>query len=68
MSEMQTLKAREKKRGQRGGNEIGCRARLQGWLYMVAERSRIWGDVNIDKFCGLIGYSREYATNLFLIL
>ena len=62
MSEIQTLEVKEKKRGQRGGNEVGCRARLRGWLYMVAERSRIWGDVNIEKFCGLTGYSREHVT------
>ena len=62
MSEIQTLEVTEKKRGQRGGNEVGCRARLRGWLYMVAERSRIWGDVNIEKFCGLTGYSREHVT------
>ena len=49
-------------RGRRPGNAATCRARLKGWLYNVADRSPIWGDVDLKAFCARTGYSREHAT------
>lgn len=61
IAETEIAQQEKKKRGQRGGKEVGCRARLKGWLFHVAERSPIWGDVNIERFCAVTGYSREHV-------
>ena len=53
---------RERCRGRRPGNAATCRARLKGWIRNVAERSPIWGDVDLKAFCATTGYSREHAT------
>ena len=53
---------RERCRGRRPGNAATCRARLKGWVRTVAERSPIWGDVDLKAFCATTGYSREHAT------
>lgn len=47
--------------GRRPGDGATCRARLKGWLRNVADRSPIWGDVDISAFCRITGYSREHA-------
>ena len=52
----------ERCRGRRPGNAATCRARLRGWIRNVAERSPIWGDVDLKAFCAKTGYSREHAT------
>ena len=49
-------------RGRRGGDVASCRARLEGWILNVAVRSPIWGDVDLQAFCQITGYSREHAT------
>ncbi len=49
-------------RGRRPGNASTCRARLSGWISNVANRSPIWGDVDLKAFCRITGYSREHAT------
>lgn len=48
--------------GRRPGGVATCRARLKGWLRNVANRSPIWGDVDLAAFCRITGYSREHAT------
>ena len=53
---------RERCRGRRPGNAATCRARLKGWIRKVAERSPIWGDVDLKAFCATTGYSREHTT------
>ena len=53
---------RESCRGSRPGNAATCRARLRGWIRNVAERSPIWGDIDLKAFCATTGYSREHAT------
>ena len=53
---------RDRCRGRRPGNAATCRARLKGWIRNVAERSPIWGDVDLKAFCAATGYSREHAT------
>src|SRR5450432_811463 len=53
---------RERCRGRRPGNAATCRARLKGWIRNVAERSPIWGDIDLKAFCATTGYSREHAT------
>jgi hypothetical protein len=53
---------RERCPGRRPGNAATCRARLKGWIRKVAERSPIWGDVDLKAFCATTGYSREHAT------
>lgn len=52
----------ERAPGQRPGNAATCRARLKGWLRNVADRSPIWGDVDLSAFCRITGYSREHTT------
>lgn len=49
-------------RGRRGGGDAPCRARLEGWIFNVAARSPIWGDVDLVAFCRKTGHSREHAT------
>lgn len=39
-----------------------CGRRLAGWIENVARRSTTWGDVDLEAFCRLTGYSREHAT------
>ncbi len=39
-----------------------CGRRLTGWIENVAQRSTTWGDVDLEAFCRLTGYSREHAT------
>ena len=53
---------RERCRGRRPGNAATCRARLRGWIRNVAERSPIWGDIDLKAFCATTGYSREHST------
>lgn len=53
---------RERSPGQRPGGAATCRARLKGWLRNVADRSPIWGDVDLAAFCRITGYSRERTT------
>ena len=48
--------------GRRPGSGATCRSRLKGWLRNVADRSPIWGDVDLRAFCRITGYSREHAT------
>lgn len=48
--------------GRRRGNAASCRARLEGWILNVAARSPIWGDIDLEAFCHVTGYSREHAT------
>ena len=49
-------------RGRRPGNASTCRARLRGWISNVANRSPIWGDIDLKAFCRITKYSREHAT------
>ena len=49
-------------RGRRPGNTSTCRARLRGWISNVANRSPIWGDIDLKAFCRITNYSREHAT------
>lgn len=49
-------------RGRRPGNASTCRARLRGWISNVANRSPIWGDIDLKAFCRITNYSREHAT------
>lgn len=53
---------RDRCRGRRPGNASTCRARLRGWIARVADRSPIWGDLDLGAFCRVTGYSREHAT------
>ncbi len=53
---------RERHPGCRAGSGATCRSRLRGWLRNVANRSPIWGDVDLAAFCRITGYSREHAT------
>ena len=48
--------------GRRPGSVSTCRSRLEGWLRNVADRSPIWGDLDLAAFCRITGYSREHAT------
>lgn len=52
---------KRRKRGRRPHEESTCRNRLRGWLKNVARRSSIWGDVDLQAFCRVTGYSREHA-------
>lgn len=61
-SSRQENESRARCRGRRPGNAATCRARLKGWIRKVAERSPIWGDVDLKAFCATTGYSREHAT------
>jgi len=43
------------------GNIRSCLARLEGWIRNVAARAPIWGDIDIQAFCRVTGYSREHT-------
>lgn len=62
MSSSGSNEENERYPGRRPGDGATCRARLKGWLRNVANRSPIWGDVDISAFCRITGYSREHAT------
>ena len=55
---------RDRCRGRRPRNAATCRTRLMGWIRNVAERSPIWGDIDLKAFCAATGYSREHATRV----